>query len=548
MATQAQALKGTQRAPAARNGKSATPPRPLAETLTPGLRFVIMLAIMAATMMEVLDTSIVNVALPDMMGNLGATLDQIGWVSTGYIIANVIVLPLTGWLSDYFGRKRYLTYSVILFTVASFFCGTSRTLSELIIWRVMQGAGGAAFLSTAQATLMEIYPPNRRGFAQAMFGIGVIAAPTLGPTLGGWITDRFTWPWIFFVNLPVGVIAATLTVLFLPDSPAAGARRSADFVGIGFLALGLGSLQTLLERGEADNWFQSSFIVTMAILSVIGVLLFIWWELRPGNKNPAVNLHVVTNRNLAAGTIYAFALGLVLYGGVFVLPQFLQNVQSHTAEQSGLLLMPGGLASAAMMPVVGQLSNRVDKRFLIGTGMVLFVISMYMFAARLNLDMPDSAMFWPLAVRGAAIGLQFVPLSLLALGTLPTRNLADGAGFYNLFRQLGGSFGIAILATIVDRRMHFHYQRLAERLSPFDPATQQRLLAIQNSLVARGQSPTAAHQSAYQTLSNLVTGQAAVLTYVDVFKVMGWVGIGALLLLFLFQRARNRPGAAAAAH
>ncbi|HZT41331.1 MAG TPA: DHA2 family efflux MFS transporter permease subunit [Chthonomonadaceae bacterium] len=548
MAAQVQALKGAQ-AHAARNGKNgkSAAPRPLSETLTPGLRFVIMLAIMAATMMEVLDTSIVNVALPDMMGNLGATLDQIGWVSTGYIIANVIVLPLTGWLSDYFGRKKYLTYSVILFTVASFFCGTSRTLGELVLWRVMQGAGGAAFLSTAQATLMEIYPPARRGFAQAMFGIGVIAAPTLGPTLGGWITDRFTWPWIFFVNLPVGIIAATLTVLFLPDSPAAGERRSADFVGIGFLALGLGSLQTVLERGEADNWFESGFITTLAFLSAIGILLFIWWELRPANKHPAVNLHVVTNRNLAAGTVYAFALGLVLYGGVFVLPQFLQNVQSHTAEQSGLLLMPGGLASACMMPVVGQLSNRVDKRLMIGVGMILFVISMYMFAGRLNLDMPDTAMFWPLAVRGAAIGLQFVPLSLLALGTLPTRNLADGAGFYNLFRQLGGSFGIAILATIVDRRMHFHYQRLAEHLSPYDPTTQQRLLAIQNSLVAQGQSPTVAHQSAYQVLSNMVTGQAAVMTYVDVFKFMGWVGLGALLLLFLFQRTKGRGGATAAA-
>lgn len=522
--------------------------RPLAETLTTGMRLVIMLAVISATMMEVLDTSIVNVALPDMMGNLGATLDQIGWVSTSYIIANVIVLPLTGWLSDYFGRKRYLTYSVILFTIASFFCGTSRTLAELVIWRVLQGSGGAAFLSTAQATLIEIFPPQRRGFAQAMFGIGVIAAPTLGPTLGGYITDRFTWPWIFFVNLPVGLIAATLTYLFLPDSPAAGARRSADFVGIGFLALGLGSMQTVLERGEADDWFASGFITSLTVLALVGISLFIWWELRPANKSPAVNLRVVTNRNLAAGTIYAFALGLVLYGGVFVLPQFLQNVQHHTAEESGLILMPGGLASAAMMPVIGQLVNRVDKRLIIGFGMCLFVYSMYLFSARLSLDMPDQAIYWPLMVRGAAIGLQFVPLSLLALGTLPARNVADGAGFYNLFRQLGGSFGIAILATVVDRRLNFHFARLSEHLSLYDPTTQQRLAQIQNALMARGLTPDAAQKAAYQVLSSTVRGQAAVLTYIDVFRVMGYVGLSALVLLFLFQQAKGRGGAAAAAH
>ncbi len=549
MTTHSQALRG---APHARNGHNGTKPqeqpRDPASTMTTGLRAVIMLAIMAATMMEVLDTSIVNVAMPDMMGNLGATLDQIGWVSTGYIISNVIVLPLTGWLSDYFGRKRYLTYSVILFTIASFFCGTSRTLAELIVWRIVQGAGGAAFLSTAQATLMEIFPPDRRGFAQAMFGIGVIAAPTLGPTLGGYITDHYTWPWIFFINVPVGIVAATLTLLFVPDSPSAGARRSADFVGIGFLALGLGCLQTVLERGESEDWFQTGYIVWLTVLSIVGLALFVWWELRPANRNPAVNLRVVRNRNLAAGTIYAFALGFVLYGGVFVLPQFLQNVQSHTAEQTGLILMPGGLASAFMMPVVGQLVNRVDKRWIIGTGMVIFVLSMFQFNARLTMTTPDQTLYWPLILRGAAIGLQFVPLSLVALGTLQPRQLAEGAGFYNLFRQLGGSFGIAILATLVDRRMHFHYARLAENITAFDPTTQQRLAQIQGGLAGQGLAPDAAHAAATQVLHNTVMGQAAVMTYMDIFKFMGWVGLGALLLLFLFQRARNQAGAAAAAH
>ena len=273
---------------------------PLHSRITPSLRLIITLTVMICSVMEVLDTSIVNVALPDMMGNLGATLDQIGWVSTGYIVANVILLPLTGWLSDYFGRKRYLFYSVTLFTVASFFCGSSHGLMELIIWRVLQGAGGAAFLSISQSTLMEIFPPEKRTVAQAIFGVGVIAAPTFGPTVGGILTSRLSWPWIFYINLPIGIICGALILLYLPDSQVAGAKRSADFWGILFLAIGLGSLQAVLERGESEDWFETPYIVALSVLSVVGIGLFIWWQKSSRNKFPAVNLDVLKNRNLWA--------------------------------------------------------------------------------------------------------------------------------------------------------------------------------------------------------------------------------------------------------
>ncbi len=538
----------TRNAPNASANVPANAPRDLASTISPSLRLIITITVMAATLMEVLDTSIVNVALPDMMGNLGATLDEIGWVSTGYIISNVIVLPLTGWLSDLFGRKRYLTYSVILFTLASLGCGLSRSLWPLVFWRVVQGMGGAAFLSTSQATLMEIYPPHRRGFAQAMFGIGVVMAPTLGPMVGGLITDKFSWPWIFFVNIPIGIVAAFLCFNFIPDSQSAGKKRRADFAGIGLLALGLGSLQTILERGERDDWFHAPYIVALGMVAVLGMATFIWWELHPKNVYPAVNLRTLTNRNLAAGTMMGFALGFVLYGGVFVLPQFLQTVQHHTAAQTGLLLVPGGLATACMMPIVGQLSNRIDKRWLIAAGALVFISSMLMFSTRFTLTMPDSAMTLPLILRGAGMGLQFVPISLLALGTLQPRQMAEGAGLYNLFRQLGGSFGIAILATLVDRRSHFHIERLSEHVSLYNPATQERLAAIQSSLAGRGYTADAAQQMFYQIISNTVRGQALVMTYADIFRVMAYVGIGAMLMLFLFQRSKNAPGAATAAH
>ncbi len=550
MATAAQNIgrnTGSSTRNAPQNAPASGAPRDLASSITPTLRLIITITVMAATLMEVLDTSIVNVALPDMMGNLGATLDEIGWVSTGYIISNVIVLPLTGWLSDFFGRKRYLAYSVILFTLASLGCGLSRSLWPLVFWRVIQGAGGAAFLSTSQATLMEIYPPHRRGFAQAMFGIGVVMAPTLGPTVGGLITDHYSWPWIFFVNIPIGIIAAILCFTFVPDSPAAGKKRRADFMGIGLLAIGLGCLQTIMERGERDDWFQANYIVALAFASALGMATFIWWQLHPKNEHPAVNLRTLSNRNLAAGTLLGFALGFVLYGGVFILPQFLQTVQHHTASQAGLLLMPGGIATACMMPIVGQLSNRIDKRWLIAAGAGVFIWSMFMFNARMTLTMPDEAMTLPLMLRGAGMGLQFVPISLLALGTLPPREMAGGAGLYNLFRQLGGSFGIAILATLIDRRSHFHTERLSESISVYSPATQLRLTQIQQGLMMRGFTPMDAQTRSYAILQGTVHSQAMVMTYADMFRIMGYVGFGALALLMLFQRAKNAPGAAAAA-
>ena len=513
-----------------------------------GLRTIITLAVMAATLMEVLDTSIVNVALPNMEGELGATLDEIGWVSTGYIISNVVMLPLTAYFSDLFGRRKYLSYSLMLFTVSSLGCGLSRSLNMLVAFRVLQGVGGAAFLSTAQATLIEIYPKRLQGFAQAMFGIGVVMAPTLGPSLGGYLTDAFSWPMIFFVNVPVGIVATYMTLTFVPDSRAAGAKRGADFVGIGFLLVGLASLQTVLERGNREDWFESRLITTLAATSAVAMALFTWWELRPGTRFPAVDLRVLKNRNLAAGALCGGMLGFVLYGSVFALPQFFQVIQSHTAQQTGVLLIPGGLATVFVLPFVGQLVSRVDTRYVVAIGMLLVSWAMWQFADRFTLSTPDSAFFWPLITRGAGMGLQFVPLSLLALGTLDPRQLAQGAGLYNLMRQLGGSFGIAILATFLQRRTVLHAARIGEHVSPLAMATQERMQSIHQALVARGVSGTSADTAAIGILKGTVIKQAYLASYVDLFVATACIALAGVLLVFLFQRARGRPGAAAGAH
>jgi DHA2 family multidrug resistance protein len=512
--------------------------RPLSETLTTGTRIIITLAVLSATLMEVLDTSIVNVALPHMQGELGATLDEIGWVATGYIISNVIVLPLTGWLSDAFGRRRYLTWSVILFTVSSFGCGISRQLDLLIVMRVLQGIGGAAFLSTAQATLIEIFPSSQQGLAQAMFGIGVVMAPTLGPTLGGFLTDRYSWPYIFFINIPVGIIAAILTWLYVPDSKAANVAGRADFIGIGFLAVGLGCMQGVLERGQRKDWFQSELITWLTIASVVGLILFLWWEMRPANRNPAVNLRVLKNRNLLAGCFCAGALGFVLYGTVFALPQFLQNLQDHSAEQTGVLLIPSGLASAVTMVFVGQMLRRLDPRYLIGVGIVVTAGSLLMFAHRFTYETPDSALFWPLVLRGAGLGLQFVPLSLASLGTLPPRQVAQGSGLYNLCRQLGGSFGIAVLATILDRRTQFHYARLHSAVAPGNVLVQNQLATLERFAAMHGISGPGAQAAANRMLYGTVLREAALGGYIDLFWLGGCVGLAMLFFLLLFKRPR----------
>lgn len=502
------------------------------------IRWVILVSVMLGTIMEVLDISIVNVAIPDMMGNLGATLDQIGWVSTGYIIANVIVLPLTGWLSARFGRKRYLAASMLLFTASSFFCGTSHSLNALVFFRILQGTGGAALISTAQATLMEVFPPHQIGMVQGIYGIGVVVAPTVGPTLGGWITDNYTWPWIFFVNIPIGIVAATLVTLFLRDSKyQTRGKRKVDFVGIGLLAIGLGCLQTILERGNREDWLESPLICWLSVFSAVGLILFVIWELHV--DEPAVNLRILKNRGLAAGTLFATVLGFGLYGGVFILPVFLQNIRHYTAEQTGLMFLPGGLATMFVTPFVGRLVSRVPPRNIAALGAVAIVISMFMLRD-LTVDSGPEHIFWPLIVRGLGLGMIFVPLTLASLLGLQGRDLAYGSGLFNLSRQLGGSAGIAFLSTLLDHRIALHRAALVEHVSVYSVATQIRMHAVEAGFLAKGFPAAVAHKQAAAVLDGIVQAQSSILAFGDAFGTIGLCFLLAIPLLLLFKKGVPR--------
>ena len=509
-------------------------------------KWIITITVILASMIELIDTSIVNVALPQMMGNLGATLDQIAWVVTGYVVANVIVIPMTSWLATIFGRRNYFVGSLVLFTVASFFCGHATSLWEMVIFRFIQGAGGGAMLSTSQAILVETFPPEELGLANALFGLGVVVGPTVGPTLGGWITDSYSWRWIFYVNLPIGVIAVLMAMAFLPDPKETRKITGVDWAGIALLILGVGSLQIVLERGEAEDWFAARYIVALTLVAAAALAAFIWRELT--TANPVVDLHVLRDRSLAIGTIFTFILGFGLYSSVFIFPVFAQNLLGFTAMQTGLILLPGSLATGFMMPVVGQLLRRgVPPQLLTASGFVVF-FGFTRMLSHSTLASGRGDFFWPLILRGFGLGLLFVPLTTVALSNLRGKDIPQGAALTNMMRQLGGSFGVALVATYIQHRSWTHRVNLLSHVSIYDPAVQQRLSAITRGLMARGSDLYQAQQQAYAALEGLVVRQTFLLTYMDAFRIVGIFFLACIPLLLLFKRRQGPAPAPVAMH
>lgn len=509
-------------------------------------RWVILVAVMLGTLLEVLDTSIVNTAIPTLMGNLGATINEIGWISTGYIVANVIVLPLTGWLSSYFGRKRYLTMSILLFVTASFLCGHSHSLGELVLFRIIQGAGGAALLSTAQATLFEIFPRKQLGPVQAIFTIGVVFAPTVGPTLGGYITDNFSWPWIFYVNVPIGLLAAFLVWNNLRDSLFQSKPGKIDIPGVLMLAFGLGCFQTFLEKGNEGGWFSSNFIATLFVGAMLGIGCFIYWELT--TDNPVVNLRLLKNLSFTAGTLTASVLGFGLYGAVFILPIFLQEVRGFTPTQSGMALFPGGVATVIALPFIGKLIAKVPARIMVIGGTLLFSMSMFGLS-NLTTQASLADVYYPLLIRGVGVALLFLPLSLAALSSLKPDEIPSATGLYNLARQLGGSIGIALLATFVDQRVRFHYTSLSSYVNPYNPQYQNRSQMLQQFLATKGIHGMPSKELSLSLLQRSTTLQASVASYNEAFKLIGVSFLFCVPLAFLLKKGiAVRGGGGAGAH
>lgn len=500
-------------------------------------RWLILVGLITAAVMEVLDTTIINVSLPQIAGNLGATAEEIAWISTGYILSNVVVLPMTAWLSSRFGRRNYLGASILIFIMASFFCGTSGSLGALVFWRVIQGAGGAALLSTAQATIREIFPADQQGLVQSIYVLGIIVAPTLGPTVGGWITDNYSWHWNFLINIPIGLTSFFFVYTFLTNSRYGMAVQKVDWLGIGLLASGLGCLQYLLEEGNAKAWFDSPVIVNLALIAGVLLPAFVWWQLSPRNKVPVVNLRVLKNRDLTAALILFVVLGFGLYGGVFIYPMFAQNVMGLTPTETGLSLLAGGIATGCSAIFTGRMLNGrkplFDPRYAIAAGLSIFMVSMFMMS-RLPSGATTDNLFVPLLLRGLGLGMLFVPINLAAFSSLRGPEIAQGSGLLNLCRQLGGSFGIAAIGSLVTHNLHGARAELVAHTYAGNPEMSVRIEQTAHALVGRGVPTGQAMQGAYALLDRTIMREAATMAYNSGFwMILAATAITAPLILLL---------------
>ena len=504
-------------------GRAATAPWLIAAT------------VMLPTFMEVLDTSVANVALPHIAGNLAASTDESTWVLTSYLISNAIVLPATAWLGGLFGRKRFFLACIVVFTLASALAGAAPSLGALILARVLQGAGGGALQPISQAILFESFPPERRGSAMAVFGVGVVAAPILGPTLGGWITDNVTWRWIFYINVPVGVAAVLMVRAFIEDPPYVRQRapRRIDWAGLALLAVWLGALQIMLDRGQQEDWFDSPRIWVLAVLTLTGLAAFVIREWI--TRDPIVDLRVLRDRTFAAGAALITVVGFVLYATVALLPLFLQTLLNYPAVQSGYATSPRGLGAIVGMLVAGRLVGRLDTRWLITTGFGLLALSVHLLG-NLTLDVTIASVAWPQVLSGLALGFIFVPLSTTSLGSLPKEAIGNATGIYNLMRNVGGSIGISVVTTLLARQAQAHQAILAQHVSPYDVETAQRLRELESLLAPRVGS-LAAPSAAQAALYALVVRQAMLLAFVDNFRLMAVLVLGCVPIVWLLRRA-----------
>jgi DHA2 family multidrug resistance protein len=500
--------------------------------------WLIAFSVMIGTFMEVLDATVVTVSLPHVAGSLSSTPEEATWVLTSYLLSNAIVLPLTGWLGTRFGRKRVLMTCVVVFTAASAVCGAATSLSVLVVARVLQGVGGGALQPMAQAILMESFPPARRGVAMAAFSMGVIVAPILGPTLGGWVTDNYSWRWVFYINLPIGILALALVNLFVEDPPYLQARGTGriDYIGFGLMVVGLSALQIMLDRGQEADWFAAAWVRWFAVISVLALVAFVAREFLV--KEPIVDLRILGERNFAVGFGLSTVLGVCLYGTTSMLPLFLQTLLGYPAVESGLAVSPRGIGAMVSAIVVGRMINVIDPRLMVAAGLALLAASGYMFAG-LTLQISVGNVVWAAVLNGLSTGMIFVPLSLMTMGRLRNEQMGNAAGLYTLMRNLGGSVGIAIATTLLARSAQAHQAVLASHLTPYDPAYEQARQSLQRFLTTHTDPVTASRQ-ALGLLYNLLVQQATLLAFLDVFRSISLLALVCVPAAFLFARVRGR--------
>jgi MFS transporter, DHA2 family, multidrug resistance protein len=509
--------------------------------------WIIAVTVMLATFMEVLDTSIANVALPHIAGNLSATVDEGTWVLTSYLVSNAIVLPLSGWFSSLFGRRRFYLICVVLFSVSSLLCGFAPTLGLLVLFRILQGIGGGALMPISQAILVESFPRQKQGIAMAIFGMGVMFAPVIGPALGGWITDNYSWRWIFFINVPVGILAFLLTSALVEDPPylerkSFGRGLRIDYAGLSLLAVGLGFLQVVLDNGQKKDWFESTTITWMTALVAVSLVSAVIWELR--TSDPVVDFRMLRERNFAISSLTMFAVGFVVYGSVVLYPIYLQTLMGYTATSSGMVLSPGGIFMLLTMPVVGLLLQKVEARWLIATGLIVGALALFEMG-RFNLDVDFRTAVWAFALRSFGEALLFVPINAAAFYYVARGKTNNGTGLMNLARNIGGSLGIAVVTTVLARRAQYHQGILAGHLTNADDAFRTMLSAARGLLFTRGADPVQAGEQAQTLMYAMLQRQSAMMAFADAFWLLGVVYLCLVPLMFLMKKTKPTAGALA---
>jgi MFS transporter, DHA2 family, multidrug resistance protein len=513
--------------------------------------WIIAVSVTLATFMEVLDTSIANVSLPHIAGGLSASQDESTWVLTSYLVSNAIVLPLSGWASTLIGRKRFYMTCVAIFTTSSFLCGLAPSLGWLIFFRVMQGAGGGGLQPSEQAILADTFPPRKRGMAFAVYGMAVVLAPAIGPTLGGWITDNYTWRWIFYINVPVGIASLLLTTRLIEDPPYLLRRQAEekrkglriDYFGLGFLGLGLGTLQVVLDKGQRDDWFDSTFITVFTCIAVTSLIAAVIWEWF--HKNPIVELHLFKDRSFLTGTTMMFIVGFTLMSTTLLLPQLLQVLMGYTAEEAGMALTPGGLVILLCMPLVGFMLSKYDARGLLAFGFMMVAIGLFLMA-RFNTDIDFGTATVARMVQAGGLAFLFVPINTAAYAYLPKEKNNAASGLINLARNIGGSFGISAVTTMLDRRTQFHQARLTSHMNPANVQFQAAHSGLMRTLTAHGSQAEYASKQAYAMLGSAMQRQAGMLAYIDNFWFLGLMALA--MIPFAFLMKRSKPGGPMAVH